>query len=446
MSLGTGSFCHAATIVWEGGAAGDFDVPGNWDGPVPGSSDIAVFNDAGAVVVGFNQNESILRLNFNGVPDAGPPVVAPRLTFNLDTHTLEVVQTLDLDNSGSEPKTFVLDGGTLDMDSSVGVNRQNSSSTLMILRLENGATLDINGQFGISHQNNAGPAETHVVEGSSLIVNNRAWIAAANSGVGTLRLEGANSSFAQVGTANNHLLQIASGSSSSALVEILDGASVSTDGSINLARNPGSEGTILVSGHDSVLSANHQLYIGGDAARTNTPQGDVEPGGTALVTFENGASGDFSLVRTLANDPGNDEIGTLTLDRTAGVTTTNATFDPGSILRFGLHEADQSADLLVNNLLNVDGATLEVFMSQGFTPSIGEQFALASYDSLNGLFANPQGRVIVDGTYYFEIDYNLNGGNFVGLTAIPEPTSLLLVMLTLGATVFRPRTLFRKQK
>lgn len=420
----------AQTVEWVGGPSGDFSDGTQWDsGSPPDDTESALFQDAGEVVVGFTRNEDILSLDFEGVPDSGPPVVAPRLTFNLGTHTLEIDNTLDLDNATSETKTFVVNGGFLEVTATLGVNRQSFSSTMMVFRLENGANLTVTNQFAVSHNNNAGPGEMQVTDGSSMTVEDKVWL--GRRGVnGVLTIEGAGSTF----QANSDRETVVGGSRSGSIgrLNILDGGSyTSLADEFHIAKIAETEGTILVSGEDSLLSAAATiLYIGGT---------DTGAGGTGAVTFELGSSGIVDGLHAWANDPGNDEVGTLTLDRSAGLTANDATFDPGSVLRFGLHETDQSADLLVNNLLDIDGATLEAFLSDGFVPSIGDQFYLASYDNLNGLFANPQGRVIIDDTYYFEIDYALNGGNFIGLTTIPEPGSMLLVLLAVGAGLLRRR-------
>ncbi len=88
------------TIVWAGGGSGAFDVPENWNPQVvPEYSDdyhdTIRFEDAGEVVVHFNQDHAVRTLEFLGTTDGDG--VTPKLTLALAGHRLTLNAQFDLD-------------------------------------------------------------------------------------------------------------------------------------------------------------------------------------------------------------------------------------------------------------------------------------------------------------------------------------------------------------
>ncbi len=415
------------TSTWEGGASGAFGASGNWSNGVPESTDTARFVDAGVVEVTFSTDHHIGLLAYLGVDDPGPPVVSPQLTFVLGSHTLTNSDSMRVNNSTSSgTMTFVQDGGTIVVTSTFGVAWGNVSGVIpaatsrSVVSVENGGILDIGNQMAVGYTSDA-TGELHITGGSKAEVASTAWV--GRNGVGLLSIRGEDSSFVHTSTGSNNHFSIGHSSGGDGTLEILDGAVLTTSRVMNLAQHSASTGTLLVSGSGSELNSSGNLYVGGYINhQTNPPTA----GGTALATFEDGASATFSLIRTLAANPGSGVIGTLEFNQSGGVSVGDAVFDAGSVVRFTLHVNGQSADLVVADELLVSGSILEAFLAPSFEPIIGNSFALISYGTLlSGTFANEDGLVVIDDRV-FAIDYNLGGADIIGLTLIPEPSAAAL--------------------
>ena len=88
--------------------------------------------------------------------------------------------------------------------------------------------------------------------------------------------------------------------------------------------------------------------------------------------------------------------------------------------------------LAVTGTATLDG-TLNLRLINGFTPFNGETFEILSSRGLSGVFSTING--LVEGNFTFSVDYgriNPNGVTLTAnLTAVPEPTSLLMLGLGL---------------
>ncbi len=426
---------HAqVTSTWQGGSSGSFNGPLNWDEGVPGGDDIARFTDAGAVVVTFSAGANVLNLQYEGTQSVGPPVVDPRLTFELGEFTFALNQATSFNYSGSGTMTFVQNGGTLTSTSTLGMAwpANSGAGSRSVYLLENGATFDVGGSAVMGYASGA-TGEMHVTQGSSATSRSSTWV--ARNGAGVLSVRGEDSLFtATTGNTSHHFSIGHSGGNGH--LEVLDGGSLSSTPVINLAQGT-SSATFLVSGSGSNVTGTRQLYVGGYAAGyTSTPTA----GGTATATFADGATASFSAIRTFVGNAELGRLGTLVFDQSGGVTASDVTFDPGSVVRFVLYEKDQIVDLTATSNLVINGSFLEAMIAPLYEPVIGDSFALISYGPLDpGTFANENGQVVI-GDAVFQIDYNLNDANVIGLTMIPEPGAGALalgVLVSLLAVLYR---------
>lgn len=434
------------TTTWEGGTTGVYGLDGNWSEDAPGGDDTARFLDAGEVAVTFNGNAEVAFLVFQGTPFAGPPVVDPKLTFMLGANEYIHNNSMRFNYTGAGTMTFVQNGGTLDVNGSFGLAWGSlgdggsiipvaTSRSVMIV--EDGGTLKASG-FALGYTGGA-TGELHVVGGSRAEAADTIWV--GRTGTGVLRLHGAGTEMIQNTDVAGR--QIAIGhTGGTGTLEILAGAKLTTSRMTNLAQNQNSSGSLLVSGSDSQLTSTGPLYVGGYAiSNTAAPTA----GGVGLATFADGATATFNVLRTLANSPALNRIGTVEFNQSGGVVVNDATFDPDSVVRFALHADNQSVDLMVVDNLVIGGAILQAYLAPLFEPLVGNSFALIGYGTLvPGTFANADGQVVID-DMVFAIDYSLGGADVIGLTLIPEPgmSALALGLLAVILILRRRRSTSR---
>lgn len=426
---------NASPIVWQGGASGDFNVGSNWvGGDVPSGTETAEFSDAGAVTVSFSAaTTSFGLLDFQGTTAVGPPAVAPTLTLNLNDNEVTISQNSAFrifSSASSGVRTAIINGGplgdgqlNLDGTNNFQVGGVNVPDTNSVIRMENGVTVDLGGSGTIQVANSNSLGELQIVEGSTLTQRRGGVLGRINDANGTVTVSGTGSTWSMIGASDRLPLSIGGAAQGSLTVEA--GGTVSSTDVINVGRTQNTttvtktgNGTVLVTGAGSSLSAK-EFYIGG--GRGDRSFADVFADGDGLVTFEQGASGTFSqILRTLATD---ETKGTLVIEAFGGteVTAAAATFDPDSVLRFGLSQTNANIGLSVSGILTVSDSTLEAFLAPGFAASVGDSFLLASYDSLVGTFANS---TVTVGDYTFAVDYNFDGLDTIALTVIPEPAGL----------------------
>ena len=225
---------------------------------------------------------------------------------------------------------------------------------------------------------------------------------------------------------------------------VLRGTSVSTlqpQGFLNVARNPGSTGTLLVSGAGSTLDVASIIRIG---RFFNFDTGMDENGGTGLVTVSNGGTIQASELRiggtsTLTGNGGT-IIGNVFIE-SGGIFSPGSspgTFSilgdltvlPGGVLRLEIG-ADGTSDLLtVTGDLTVDAIDLVIDPDLDLT--LGEEFTL-----IQGVGGDPLLELLVTATG-FEIDSPLGDALEGAVTIVREdvgqqvPVPGTLILLAAG--------------
>jgi len=408
-------------IVWQGGASGDFDKAANWSGEsVPGEDEIVQIENAGAVTITFTADATFGQLNFAGTTDFGPPETPPTLQLNLDGFTVAVTAHNALNvfsTSHSGERTVIVNGGILNLGGSNNLQAggTNVASTNAIIRLENGVAVDlgIGGSVQIGNSNSMG--ELQIVGGSTLNATRGGVIGRTNDAVGLVTVSGEGSSWLMTGKGDKQVLHV--GGAAKGTLNIEHGATVFSSQVINVGKvntTTGApmtgDGTILVTGRGSSLSAS-ELYIGG--GRGDRTTAEVLADGRGLVTFQDGATGTFSaLIRALATAS---IRGTLAINTEGGsqvAATTDATLDSGSLLSIGLSAVTADPALVVGGTLTLTGSTLEIFLPDSFTAKVGDSFKVADYGALVGTFANS---TVTAGNYTFAIDYSFGENNQIAV-------------------------------
>jgi autotransporter-associated beta strand protein len=227
----------------------------------------------------------------------------------------------------------------------------------------------------------------------------------------------------------------------------------------NVALTKSGVGTLRLNGANTYRGATTvaagTLVVG--AALSGTPSIDVKTGaamdvggvvggfilGPAQVLKGGGAVlGPVSMSGTVA--PGSDAVGTLTISALTS-------FNTGSALNVELN-SQASFDRLSTNGISLDGA-VNLKISLGFTPAENTQFLIVDNTSLDlvggttGLFtwSGPEGLLsegekFYVGTQLFSITYQGGvGANDVILVAIPEPSSAAVIVGAMGLLALRRR-------
>lgn len=450
--LAAASLASAAVIDWGGAAAGDFSDPLDWVGPAaPGASDTANFASAGAVSVTLSESVTIDDLTYNMTTDSGPPVVAPQLTINLNGFQLSSglanTNTFSVGNSGPDERTLtVLGNGTFNINHRLVVYEFRIGATANLapsgfkLVLDDAAV--IRGNRNAGHRLGEGDSQVavEVLGGSRFDLTGQTVIAGGADSATTILVSGANSTFmnSNSGSIRYHTF----GTSGSAVMTIEDGGRYESNAFSSLGLGATGNGEIHMTGSGTTLQMARGLYVAGgltlDSGGPPTAPFLGIAGGAGTVSLADNAvvtlggpvgPGEFrqGFLHVMAADPAADRFGQVILDGTATLNADLARFEEGSILRIGLRDTAQAANLIVVEDLTLNDATLEAWLPTGLTPQAGQSFALVEYGELFGMFANPDGEVVI-GEYHFQIDYSLDGADVIGLTFIPEPGIAVLAL------------------
>jgi hypothetical protein len=106
----------------------------------------------------------------------------------------------------------------------------------------------------------------------------------------------------------------------------------------------------------------------------------------------------------------------------------------------GATAGSQHDRLTIAGSVSLGGASLQLQLINGYIPAPGQQFTIidnTSAGALNGTFAGlPEGALLSAGAAQFLVSYIGGTGNDFVVTAVPEPTSILLIGL-MGFGAFR---------
>lgn len=433
---GLGLFCwpaQADVIDWIGGASGDFSDGTQWDGGVvPGVDDVANFDTEGEVTVTMIQSETIENLTFNGTAASGPPIVAPRLTINLETFQLstklETGNPFILENdTGGPARTFALVGnGVFNANHRFIVDQlqlgpSGTAPDGVNLILQDAAVLRANRNVGHVIAAGTSTVSVEVLSGSRLDINAQTVIGSGADATATILVAGAGSEFlnSNSGSIRYHNF----GVNGTATMTVQLGGSYQSNAYSGLGMGTTGDGRIYVTGTNSTLDIARGLYVGGGTTNDSNPPA---AGGYGLFSLADNATASVGLLHVLAADPSAGRIGEVILDGSVTMTATNSIFEAGSLLHFGLQDTAQPANLLVTETMTLNDSFLDLFLPTGLEPELGDSFALVQYGTLTGSFANPNNWVTANG-YLFQIDYALDGQNIIGVTVIPEPAAAVMI-------------------
>lgn len=427
----------ATAYTWTGASLDDnlFTNSGNWDpSGFPDGTDTFSVNLDGTTVIDFDDDATVA--GFTLTPGAAPRTVR----LNLDGHSL----TGALSNSSAlGQQTFILDGGGLSQATSLTFGSNNLAETAT-MRLQNGASLAIGALTTGVITFGDGTNVVEVLTGSS-IETGRFTIGSTSNRVAELVVRGVGSSVTG-GQENNGGNTFVGSGSGTGILRIEEGASMTPSRRVIVGN--GGTGSLYVvgsgvDGNDDIVystlsrtTAHSGLFLRGDQS---TPASS----GSAYALLKDGGRAIFGH-GFIAHAGSVLEIDRGLLSITSG-SLEQRRFDEGSELIYWLYSGEYDPGILISNTLVIDDATLTIKLGDDFTAGLGETFLLIRNNNLTGTFLGyAEGSLYsVDG-YTFEVSYQIldGGNNFVGLTVVPEPAH---VGLLVGALVFAVGAVWRRR-
>ncbi len=413
-------FTFAQETEWTGAIDNDFATAGNWTDGVPGTGDLAEFrNDGTTVTVDFSADATFGGIRLLGTSE---PVVVFELNGN--TVNLDLTGTsafLSSANSSNISRTLTVRNGDFNMPGFQIHGLTSGWRNPVIFNLEQGTTLAsvnssrIGSTGGAEMYINGGSTWTHDAELVFAYASHGSWPSFGSSGL--LEISGAGSS-ATVTASHTVIL----GRGGYGELNILAGGQF-TAGTMHTATatadNSGAD--ILVDGSGSLLTISSTLFLAGTGTAAFNPASlTVQAQGVAnLAAFHSWENGTTLL-----------KGGTINVNGTAE-------FDSGSVLSFTLYTPGQTASFFADDLI-IDTAALEILIDDTLTPDISQTFLLAEYsESISGTFAGlSEGATFTVGDTVFQISYLMGlDNNTIGLTVIPEPTTITALLGALALAV-----------
>ncbi len=439
---------HVASGVersWENADGGVFNVGSNWSGDtVPGAGDTAFFDlsNEDPMTITFSDNVSLDAFNIaNG-----------SYTFNLANGNGGYTLSTTIDNEWDHVGNGVGTNGSLEI-----INGTVSSFRATIG--EDGGTGHVTvgsgGTWNLSGTNSVmvgfGGTGSLTLEAGGKVNTVRLSVGSDVDGTGSVTITGSGSRyttnrFAIVGQSGVGSLTIADGGT-------LESINLTSDSTryAAIARNSGSEGTVLVTGSGSIwtLKGNLALTVGGGVSEAGgdgslmVMNGGVVDSQAGFYIWESGlVGGNSSLIGNVTNagtvSPGN-STGTLSItgDYTQEVSGT-LTIELGGVAAGEYDVLAVSGDVSL-------GGSLTVSLINDFDLGFNETYLILSAEgTLIGEFLGlGEGELV--GTFggidlYITYDpESVFGADFagVGLYTIPEPTSVAMLFATvLGALLF----------
>lgn len=430
------------SIQWINSDGGLFSEVDNWDGDnVPGSNNVASFGASanGTFTVDFNQDHTVHRvlLRFGTAKD---------ITFDLAGNTLDAI--------GSETawNDAAFEFRTSDESGPVSLRLENGSVTAGVLTIGAagdttdplGSTLIVgeNATLTTSGAGNIGRSQAQIGhfrienggrwESETLVLQSNRWWLIGNTAdsEGSIVVSGSNS-VADLHTDLNVEASVVliAGNSGVGRIEVRDGGSFTGARVLELGRGETGDGTLLVTGTNSVFSTTDRDIVVGN-------------NGTGLMLVE--AGGTASAGRHL------DVSGTLTIDNGNASAESSVILRSGAIYNLTLNAKDISPLDADSSFQLQSSVTLNLQLGAGFSADLGDEFVLFTYGGSITSFGEfdglPQDALIQVGAYEFRIDYGsgTNDYAFLEVTVIPEPAAAAYLIMALFGLCFLSRRCNKK--
>ena len=466
---------HAANRTWANTGT-VFNTSSSWNnGSDPGSNDVAVFDSAAITQPRLALPTTIQELNFSTTTSSGYDLTSPGPSYTLTllntcTGTTSAINaantsgtnTIDapliLGAASNSTQTFTqASGGTFIINGVI------SSTNTVALSLTGGGIFQLSGA-------NTYSGGTTLASGTTLDINNATALGTGtftinggtidNTSAGSITLsnnnaETWNSGFTFTGTQNLNLgtgavsLGTAAGTSRTVTTNansLTIGGVISNGTTANSLIKAGS-GTLVLSGantYSGTTTVNAgSLFVNGSTASASAVTANnsgTTLGGSGTI------NGSVNVVSSGANlSPGASGVGTTAILRTGALTLSS-----GSNFNVDLNNTtagtgyDQAS---VTGTVSINGSNIVVTVGSSF--SVGDKFFILLNDGtdlVTGTFA--QGTTVTSSSNgdIFSINYADNGdggsvGNDISLTvtAVPEPATYAVAVLTLGALALHQR-------
>ncbi len=425
----------ALVIDWQNAAGGDFGTGTNWNGGVvPGSSDYAQFGPGGTYGVTLDTARTLLGLHV----DTG---LTKLVQLDLNGQTLTTTSTTSAtpslmvnDNTGAgEQYTLEISNGTMAVKRlSIGKDAGRAGT----LVLTTGAILT-----GSDNNQRVGESGTGVVT----IQNGAVWntgghirVGANATGIGTLNITGTNSRLAITAAAH----QIYIGAEGAGELHVTNGGRI-------IQSHAGTQGGLLLIGREAA-NATGLVNVSGLNSSISVQQLIVGRLGTGKLVVTDQATVTATNFMSMSVESGNGTLeingGTLTV---GSLQNDSSLWAPGSTYRIFLNDVNAiPLNFLGTGQLTMTNSLLDVKLGDDFAPVLNNVYSILRYgNGLVGPFSGlAEGASITIDGYVFELSYGaMTGTGDVTLKLvelpIPEPSSVLLMLLGSAAVASRRRKL-----
>ncbi len=397
-STGTGGSVTTSNLIVGGANGGDGVVNIGEDASlVASTATIGVANGAsGAVNVGDDGLFRIEDLTIGGggtVTQTGTgAVLVADAGIDIDNLDQDVQNLIDAGGVFVANNSLTIINGGLLESTAAFIDSFSANVTATVTIDGEDSLLDLaGGEITVGNTGNG----LVIVSGGGAIASGDSTIGAQAGGSGTVTVTGEDGNNNSSEWSITGMLTV--GDDGAGTLNVADGGLVSVTGNVDIGTGDG-EGTVLVTGEDSLLDVGGDLNVGvADAGQAVdvadvaailqvTEGGTIDVAGTLLVDETGMLTGDGTLIGTLTVNgiirPGNPTgtltiTGTLTMEdgSTFLVTYTSEEIDDG-VLQSGMIEVDGNAD--------IDAGTLVHLVNVGDGPiQEGDQLIILHADAIN---------------------------------------------------------------